>query len=121
MLETINKDMEALGINYAFMEWCADPIYPYFVGEYSENEPLTEDGEIEIPFILTGFTRESWSELERIKEKIMRYYGVAGKTVITDEGSAVAIFYGGSQPVPTGDAELKKIQINLKVKEWKVN
>ncbi|WP_425756249.1 hypothetical protein ACPW7J_02225 [Ihubacter sp. rT4E-8] len=120
MLETLNKDMEALGINYAFMEWCANPVYPYFVGEYAEDDPLTEDGAMESTFILTGFTRRSWGDLENVKNEILSYYGTTGKTVITDEGSAVAIFYAGSQPVPTGDAELKKIQINLKVKEWKV-
>ena len=40
---------------------------------------------------------------------------------MAEDGSAVAIFYATSLVVPTGDAELKRIQINLDVKEWSVN
>lgn len=40
---------------------------------------------------------------------------------MVEDGSAVAIFYAGSIIVPTGDGELKSIQINLHIKEWKVN
>lgn len=34
--------------------------------------------------------------------------------------SCVAVFYDSAFPVPTGDGELKRIQINLSIKEWKV-
>ena len=71
---------------------------------------------------VTALDRGTWSELEDTKERIEQYFNqVSGKTVITDNGSAVAVFYGNSLIVPTGDAELKSIQINLNVKEWKVN
>lgn len=121
MLEIIKKDMEALGLNYAYMGWVGKPAYPYFVGEYQEDDPLNEDGEQETTFMLSGFSRSSQDELEKAKAKIKKYYGTTGKTVIADDGSAVAIFYSTSSPIPTGDAELTKIQINLKVKEWTVN
>ena len=121
-LKIINEAMTALGLNYSFMEWNGEPVYPYFVGEYQETPSLNEDGLQESTFLLTGFSRESWLALEDAKEKIETYFNkVGGKTVITDNGSAVAVFYGNSLIVPTGDAELKKIQINLLVKEWKVN
>ena len=95
---------------------------PYFVGEYQETESFTEDGLQESTFLLTGFGRGEWLELENAKEKIEHYFNrVSGKTVITDNGSAVAIFYAHSLIVPTNDAELKRIQINLNIKEWKVN
>lgn len=122
-LKTIADAMSALGLEYAFGVYAGDPvIYPYFVGEYTETEPMTEDGLQNTTFLLTGFHRGTWMELEQAKERIENYFNrVSGKTVITDSGSGVAIFYANTLIVPTGDAELKRIQINLQVKEWKVN
>lgn len=120
-LKIIDASMTDMGLNYAFGEWKGKPVYPYFVGEYQETPAYTEDGLQDSTFILTGFSRGSWSELEAAKEKIEKHFNkVSGKTVIADNGSAVAIFYGHSLVVPTGDAELKRIEINLEVKEWKV-
>lgn len=122
-LKIISDAMESLGVEYGFGEYSGNPIvYPYFVGEYTETEPLTEDGLQETTFLLTGFSRGSWLTLENAKQNIETYFNrVCGKTVIADNGSAVAIFYANSLIVPTGDAELKRMQINLKIKEWKVN
>ncbi|MBR5583458.1 MAG: hypothetical protein IKW21_02910 [Lachnospiraceae bacterium] len=126
-LKIISDDMEALGITYGFMgegleeDEDGNPIYPYYVGEYQEIEPMYENGQRESHFILTGYSRTSWDVLENDKEKLERYYPCdSGRIVITESGSAVAIFYLYSTPVRTTDAELKKIQINLDVKEWRV-
>lgn len=120
-LALVGSGMDVLGLNYAFMRWEDDPEYPYFTGEYQEAESMTEDGLQESTFVLNGWTRGSWYELEQAKEKIENYFGrVTGKRVITANGSAVAIFYANSLVVPTGTDELKRIQINLAVKEWKV-
>ena len=82
---------------------------------------MSEDGLQEATFILTGFTRGKWLDLEAAKEKIENYFDkISGKMVIAEDGSVVAIFYGNSLVVPTGEAELKRIDINLSVKEWKV-
>jgi len=113
--------MEVLGLNYAFMRWETEPEYPYFTGEYQEAESMTEDGLQESTFVLNGWTRGSWLELEQAKEKIENYFNrISGKTVTTANGSAVAIFYANSLVIPTGTDELKRIQINLSVKEWMV-
>lgn len=125
-LKIISDAMESLGIEYGFGEYSTDEdgnvVYPYFVGEYTETEPYTEDGLQETTFLLVGFSRGSWLELENKKEQIETYFNrVSGRTVIADNGSAVAVFYSYSLIVPTGDAELKSIQINLTIKEWKVN
>ena len=122
MLKAVESGMEALGLNYAFIQWEDEIVYPYFVGEYQESPPMSEDGLQEATFILKGWTRGKWLDLEAAKEKIENYFNkISGKTVIAEDGSAVAIFYENSIPVPTGDAELKRIDINLMVKEWKVN
>jgi len=122
VLKIVSSAMTELGIEYGFVSYSGNPIvYPYAVGEYQETEPVTEDGLIEGTFTLTLFHRGEWLDLERAKEKIERYFNqVSGKTVITDNGSGVAIFYAGSMIVPTGDAELKRLQINLSINEWKV-
>lgn len=120
-LKVITDSMYAMKINYSFMEQGCNIEYPYFTGEYQEIESISEDGMRETQFMITGFSRESWTELENAKENIAAYFsGVSGKTVIAENGSAVAVFYGNSLVVPTGDAELKRIQINLTVKEWRV-
>ena len=122
-LQIIRKAMNSLGIQYGFGEYKGNTegqiVYPYFVGEYMETESTTEDGLQESTFILTGFSRDSWETLEEAKEKIEKHFK-NGKVGITSSGSAVAIFYAHSLIVPTIDAELKNIKINLSIKEWKV-
>lgn len=118
-LKIISENLTNAGINYEFGEWTSDVIYPYFVGEYQETEPMTEDGLIESTFILTGFSRGSWLDLENAKEIIQRLF--SNFTIITESGSGLAIYYAGALIVPTGDAELKRIEIRLKVNEWMVN
>jgi hypothetical protein len=123
LLKVVSDGMTELGLEYEFGEYTKEPIvYPYFVGEYTEAEPMTEDGLQETTFMLSGFSRGTWLTLENAKAKIENYFNkVYGKTVMVDDGSAVAVFYGNSLIVPTGDEELKKIQINLQCKEWKVS
>ena len=124
-LKIISDAMESLGIAYSFMRFDVadgeDAPDAYFVGEYEETGALDESGLQETAFLLSGFTRKSWLLLEDAKERISAYFNkVGGKTVIADNGSAVAVFYANSLVVPTEDAELKRIQINLDVKEWSV-
>lgn len=119
-LKLISDGMEAVSLNYAFAEWKGKIAYPYFVGEYQEQPVVSEDGLQEADFILNGFTRGSWAELEAAKTKIENYFLRDGRTAIAPSGNAVAICYNNSLVVPTGDAELKRIEIHLDVKEWKV-
>jgi hypothetical protein len=127
VLKTIKESMKEIGINYQFKKWKGHPKYPYFVGSYQEVPTAGEDGMQETSFILTGFTRSTENvdgvlQLEEIKEKIEAYFKTeGGKVVMTDSGSAVAIFYANTfGDLPTGDAELEKIEINLTIKEWSV-
>lgn len=119
VLKYISDTLDDLNVDYEFGGWSTDPVPdPYFVGEYSEPESLTkeEDGLQEIDFILTG-TGTTWIGLERAKETIENNIS---KTAILPNGNGIAVFYAGSLIVPTGDAELKRIQINLSIKEWSV-
>ena len=119
-LKFINEQMDILAVPYEFGEWTSDIKYPYFVGELpSPEEITTEDGKEETTMFLTGFHRGKIIDLEMIKKKIKKHFnpivGLCGKT---DSGS-IAVFFDGSFYLPTGEADLKKLQINLKIKEWK--
>lgn len=129
-LEYVANLMQGIGIPYQFMRWNSgqppdgEEIQPlpdcYFTGEYIETDSTTkeEDGHQESTFILRGFTRKAWMLLEEAKEKIEQ---AVPKTAILDNGSGIAVFYGSATVVPTGEAELKSIKINLTIQEWKVN
>ena len=121
-LKYIADAMESLAIPYDFVMWNGDgPPDPYFVGEYAEEEPFTEDGMQDSTFMITGTTRGSWLSLEQAKTKIRDMFPkTTGKTVILPSGAALAVFYSDSFPVPAEDGSYKRIQINLKIKEWSV-
>ena len=115
----IDKELHNLGINYALGEWTSDIVYPYWVGSFIEAP--SDDGPAETTFILDGFTRGSYLELLQSKETIENHF-MHGQTAILDNHSGVAVVYSDANcDIPTGDANLKKIQVNLTVKEWKVN
>ena len=118
-LEFINEQMGVIQVPYEFVEWTSPVVYPYGVGEITEDPITTEDGAEQSTLLLTFFNRGKMIDLLKIKEKIKKHfppiYGLRGKT----EGGAIAVFYDGFFPVPSGEADLKKMQINLKIKEWK--
>lgn len=118
--------MQSLGIEYGFGVYSGNAagkiVYPYFVGEYTENPIEDESGLQKATIMLTGFHRGTWEDLEAAKDKIERYFGkVSGKTVMVEDGSAVIVFYENALVIPKEDAELKSIQINLSTQEWSVN
>jgi hypothetical protein len=119
-LKFMKEQMNILAIPYEFMQWSSETIPKnYWVGECSETPTNAEDGYEESTFILTGTTRGTWSELEEVKDKIKKHFpSVGGLRSATDSGS-ITVFFSGSFPVPTGEADLKRIQINLTIKEWK--
>lgn len=118
-LNYINGILEALGIDYEFGEWTKNEVPdPYWVGEYNEVDGTEkeENGFQETTFILTG-TGRTWLGLQNDKSTIEKNIF---KTAILSSGDGIAVFYSSSMIVPTGDAELKRIQINLQIKEWSV-
>jgi hypothetical protein len=120
VLGIINEELNSIGVPYEFMEW-TDPVqYPYWVGEYSDTPTVTEDGYKESTVMLTGTTKGTWMDLEQTRAIIEKHFHpICGLRKSTEDG-VVVIYYGNSFPVPTGEADLKRIQINLQVKEWKV-
>lgn len=120
-LSIINDAMAEMGLNYELARWSSEPVYPYFVGEYTETPIASENGLQEATFILSGFSRTTREALEDAKASIENYFDrISGKVVVADNGNATAIFYDNAIFPSTGDAELKKMEITLNIKEWKV-
>lgn len=119
-LYKINEILTNNDINYEFQEWTSsDIIFPYWVGDYTETEYSSEQGYTGYTLMLTGTTNKSWLDLEKDKEKI--------KTIFSDytysekgysEGYSLAIYYENSFNIPCDDMAIKRMQINLEIKEW---
>ena len=119
-LKFINEQMTAIAVPYEYGQWSSAVKYPYFVGEITEEPISTESGLEESTMLLTGFHRGDLISLETIKEKIKKHFHpICGLRGWTGNG-AIVVFFDGCFYIPTGEADLKKIQINLKIKEWKV-
>lgn len=118
-IEYVKNMMAELEIPFQFMEWAGTIPDMYFVGEYQEIDSgvREESGLHESTFILTGFTRGSWLSLEEAKEEIEEAFS---RTDVLENGNGIALSYEQSNVIPTGDAELKRIEININIKEWKV-
>lgn len=121
VLSFIDTELSKIGVPYEFLQWTQPVSYPYFVGEYNETEPTNESCELDKMFILTGFCRgkDARLRLEENRQKIEDAF-LEGMTATLNSGSVLAVFYGNAFYIPTGEAELFKIQINLSIKLWKV-
>lgn len=118
-LNYVGELMKSSGIPYQFGEWVGEITDRYYVGEYMEDDSPTkeEDGSQGTTFILNGWTRGNPILFEQDKETIERFLP---QSRMNQDGSCVAVFYSNAFSVPTGDGTLKRIQINLTIKEWKV-
>lgn len=122
VLKAVKAAMQEMKLEYGFRRYRKHPVvYPYFVGDYMENDSFSEDGLQECTFTLDGFARgkEAETALESAKDTIRNFFTMTGRDFLFD-GSVVVIMYGNTLPVPVEDAELDRIQINLTVKEWSV-
>ena len=123
-IKVIDDVMTALGIPYEYDEFTdsIESLDQFWVGEYQETEPTSEGGQEDATFILTGTAKNSLLLLEQTKSLIKQSFPtIEGKKAILENGTGVAIFYANSFSVPTGNEYLKRLQINLTVKEWMVN
>ena len=92
----------------------------YFISDYNEVPSATaeENGMRPVTVILRGYTRQDMLSLFVAAGKIEKS---CAKTEILPDGTGIAVFYDSAMPVPTGDAQLKSIKINLNIQVWRVN
>lgn len=121
-LQYVNDRLTEADINYHFARYHYEgdaPVYPYSVGTYSEADPESEDGRQRTTITVSSWTRGTWLELEQVKAKIRTMFPpVEGATAILPGGSGVAINYLRALPIPTGDGELKRMDIIINLTEW---
>lgn len=119
ILGILATELNKVGVPYEYMQWTSTVQYPYWIGEVTEVATANEDGYKEYTAIVTGTTKGSWLDLENDRAKIEdRFPSVYGFRASKDKETMV-IFYENSFPVPTGEADLKRMQINLRIKHWK--
>ena len=117
----LNSMFESLGIPYELEQWNSPDIpNTYWVGEYIEVESLNEDGLDESTFVLTGTTNQKFKDLETVKQTIKQYIGNEGLTDILDSGSGIAVLYVASQPLPSVEYGVYRLQVTLRIKEWRI-
>ena len=119
ILNFIKSEMEELNIPYDFLEWNKKLTFPYFVGEISEIPTLDEDGQSQYQFILTGTDQKSTMNMLSVNEKLKNRYKYGYKTLL-DNKSGVVIIYDNMLPIPSVDEDIRRIQINLKIKVWEI-
>ena len=116
----MNEQMGVIAVPYEYGQWSSEIEYPYTVGELSEEPTVTEDGRESSTMLLTVFHRGKYIDMEIVKEKIKSHFSpVYGLRGTTERGTTVAVYYDTAFYVPTGEADLKKMQINLKIYTWK--
>lgn len=104
-------------IKAEFRQWTAKIPDIYWVYTYIEADNSFETGCKSGTIILDGFTRNSLSLLENQKEKIIQLFEDFRKTI----GNTV-VYLGSAeaQQIDTYDKELKRVQINIDFKEWRI-
>lgn len=119
-LNYISSFVRDIGMEYDFKEWNDSEVpHTYWIGDYVESENSNEYGLEEATFMLTGTTDENFLELEKVKEEIKNIVSNEGKTDILPSGAGIAMIYIGAQPLPSVEYGTHRIQIDLKIKEWR--
>lgn len=122
MIETAlgiaQDELKNIGVPYEFMRWTSTVTDRYWVGEFTESPTITEDGYEEGTLILTGTTKGAWAVLMSDRAKIKDKFSPIGGLRTFNNG-AVVIYYDYAMPIPTGDDNLKRFQVNLRIKAWK--
>lgn len=114
-----NEKLHKIGVPYEFMRWTSSVEDRYWVGEYTETPSNTEDGYEEGTLILTGTTKDYWAVLMQDRANIKDQFPSASGLRVPTANGVVVFFYDNSFPVDTGEADLKRIQINIHIKMWK--
>lgn len=118
-MEYVSGMMGGLTLPHAPWRYSKKPLPDlYFSSDYNEVPSATaeENGMRPVTVILRGYTRGEMLSLFVAAGKIEKS---CAKTVILPDGTGLAVFYDSAMAVPTGDAQLKSIKINLNIQVWR--
>ena len=123
-LTIINREMKKIEVPYALHRWTGTVPNLYAIGEFMESPRTTEDFACEYTMMITITARERvlFATLEMYRDMIEQVFdpieGLREKTY-SGSGGSVAIFYENAFLIETGEANLMRMQINLRIKQWK--
>lgn len=121
ILEHMNLRLKEL-LPYQFFEWGTKVSYPYWIGEYSEVSISAEDGSGEDVMMITGTTKTGVIDLEDGKEILQKAFPkISGYHAVLDSGTHIIAYYDTTTMIPTDGNDIKRLQVNLQIKSWKVN
>lgn len=109
-------------INYRFLRWKGEKLYPYFIGELYGEGGRDESGETGYRMLLTGFYRgDDDMQLYEAAERVTEMFPEETGRLIRCRGGTMLVSTGEIlTDLPTDmETELTKIQITLEVKRWK--
>ncbi len=113
----IKELLEAQGLPYAFRTWRKELVYPYWIGDITEQAEIDERGSRKGSFFVTGTTKGSDLELIEVAERLelaLRDY-----RTILPSGYGLAISYESARFIETGSNEFKRLEIILQWQEWR--
>ena len=61
------------------------------------------------------------NDLETAKDTIRKHFTAEGKEQILESGSGIVVSYAGAFAIPSEDETIHRIQINLRIQEWRVD
>ncbi|MCQ2754844.1 MAG: hypothetical protein MJ231_07335 [bacterium] len=111
-----NELVNVLGLNYEYMEWTGELVYPYITGEHYTNFFDIATGRLEGELLLEIWNRGKEIDLVKIHDKIQLHFE---KIVKMQNNMGFCIAYKNKNSDRTGDMDLKKIQIRLETYCWK--
>lgn len=116
ILQIINEQMKALGIEYYYLYNNASNVkYPYVTGEYTESGYSYEDNSNSGDMLLELWNRGSQLELIELSNKIKNHF----RYLQVSKGKVFAnIVYNSAMPIRTNDASIFKLDIHLDVNYW---
>lgn len=124
-LEIISREMKKIEVPYALHRWTGIVPNLYAIGEFMELPQTTEDFACEYTMMITITARERvpFATLDIYRDKIEQVFdpieGLREKTYDNPSVNSVAIFYENAFLIETGEANLMRMQINLRIKQWK--
>lgn len=121
LMAAVKERLETAEIPYQYETYqTAGKLPPVYCVGHCSGSPITEEsGMMSGTFLLT-LVGTSWDALVTARERICRAFPIVSGYSTSGDNYAVLLYYDSATAIPCDDARMKKIQINLKYREWSV-
>ena len=117
LLDVIKQELKALGVAYEYRKFHQRLVYPFVVGEYSEDSYSAENGHTSGTMFLTLTYRsdEGEAQLTALKEQIKRHFRDFRR--VTEEGT-LRISYSHSLFLGVDVEKMARTELYLNTNYW---